>query len=165
MTTSVKESAAGVWRAFASRDPETIRAVLTEDATWIAPQRNATQVALGLPVDMLESRDGIIAFLVEHFRKLFPQGVESEFTKVIAEGDTVVFEQRMTGPTINGRSYDNRYCWIFEMNGSRVRRIREYMDTFGGYVMIFGEDTPRSLVNERRPVKAAPVVLTGDPDQ
>jgi uncharacterized protein len=135
MTTSVKESAAGVWKAFASHDPETIRAVLTEDATWIAPQRNATQVALGFAVDMLESRDGIIAFLVGHFRKLFPQGVQTEFTKVIAEGDTVVFEQRMTGPTINGRSYDNRYCWIFEMNwlacasNSRVhgyiRRIRD----------------------------------------
>ena len=47
MTTSVKEAAAGVWRAFASRDPETIRAVLTEDARWISPADNATQVALG----------------------------------------------------------------------------------------------------------------------
>jgi uncharacterized protein len=147
MTLSVKESAAGVWRAFASRDRETIRAVLTEDAAWIAPERNATQLALGLAVDMLETRDGIIAFVVDHFRKLFPHGAQFEFTKVIAEGDTVVFEQRMTGSTINGRSYDNRYCWIFEMNGARVRRIREYMDTFGGYRMIFGDEPPRSLVD------------------
>jgi ketosteroid isomerase-like protein len=147
MTASVKESAAGVWKAFASRNPETIRAVLTEDATWMAPQRNATQVALGLAADMLESREGIIAFLVDHFRRLFPQGAKFEFTKVIAEGDTVVFEQRMSAATINGRSYDNRYCWIFEMDGSRVRRIREYMDTFGGYRMIFGDETPRSLVD------------------
>jgi ketosteroid isomerase-like protein len=144
---SVKESAAGVWTAFASRNPETIRAVLTEDATWIAPERNATQVALGLAPDMLETPDGIIAFLVDHFRRLFPHGAQFEFTKVIAEGDTVVFEQRMTGSTINGRNYDNRYCWVFEMDGSRVRRIREYMDTFGGYRMIFGNETPRSLVD------------------
>jgi uncharacterized protein len=53
MTASVKEAAAALWRAFASRDPETIRAMLTEDATWIAPERNATQVASGLAVDML----------------------------------------------------------------------------------------------------------------
>jgi uncharacterized protein len=146
MTASVKEAATGVWRAFASRDREKIRAVLTEDAIWIAPERNATQVALGLAGDMLESREGIVAFLVDHFRRLFPQGAQFEFTKVIAEGDTVVFEQRMMGPTINGRNYDNRYCWVFEMDGSRVRRIREYMDTFGGYRMIFGDETPRSLV-------------------
>jgi ketosteroid isomerase-like protein len=147
MTASVKESAAGVWKAFASRDPETIRAVLTEDVTWIAPDPNATQVALGLAADMLKSREGIIAFLVDHFRRLFPQGAQFEFTKVVAEGDTVVFEQRMTASTINGRSYDNRYCWIFEMNGPRVHRIREYMDTFGGYRMIFGDETPRPLVD------------------
>jgi uncharacterized protein len=146
MTVSTKESAAGAWRAFASRNPKAIQAVLTEDATWIAPAHNATQVALGLPVDMLESRDGITAFLADHFRRLFPQGAQFEFTKVIAEGDTVVFEQRMTASTINGRTYDNRYCWVFEMNGARVRRIREYMDTFGGYRMIFGDETPRPLV-------------------
>jgi ketosteroid isomerase-like protein len=147
MTTSVKESAAGVWRAFASRDPDTIRAVLTEDASWISPAGNATQVALGLPDGMLESRDGIVAFLVDHLRRLFPQGTQLEFTKVIAEGDTVVFEQRLRATTVGGREYDNRYCWIFEMDGARVRRIREYMDTFGGYRMIFGDEAPRSLVD------------------
>jgi uncharacterized protein len=33
------------------------------------------------------------------------------------------------------------------MNGSRVRRIREYMDTFGGYRMLFGDEPPHSLVD------------------
>lgn len=147
MTASAKESAAGVWKAFASRDPDIIRSVLTEDATWIAPQHNATQVALGLATDLLETREGIVSFLIEHFRRLFPQGLTSDFTRVVAEGDIVVFEQRLTGPTINGRDYDNRYCWIFEMDGTRVRRIHEYMDTFRGYRLIFGDETPRSLVD------------------
>jgi ketosteroid isomerase-like protein len=146
MNASTKETAASVWRAFASRDPDTIRAALSEDASWTAPARNATQVALGLPADFLESREGVVAFLVEHFRRLFPEGAEFEFTKVVAEGDTVVFEQTMKAVTVNGRDYHNRYCWIFEMDGPRVRRIREYMDTFGGYRMIFGDETPRSLV-------------------
>ena len=146
MTTSAKDRAAGVWKAFASRDADTIRAALTEDVVWTAPERNATQVALGLPVDMLETRDGIVTFLIEHVRKLFPQGAQFEFTTVIAEGETVVFEQRMRASTVNGRDYDNRYCWIFEMEGARVRRIREYMDTFRGYQMIFGDEPPRSLV-------------------
>jgi ketosteroid isomerase-like protein len=146
MSATVKELAAGVWKAFASRDPAAIRDVLTEDATWVAPAGNATQVALGLPADMLETREGIIAFLTGHFRKLFPQGAQFEFTRVVADGDTVVFEQRMRGSTVNGRDYDNRYCWIFEMDGARVRRIHEYMDTLGGQKMIFGDETPRALV-------------------
>ena len=153
MTASAKEAAAGVWRAFASRDPDKIRAVLTADAAWIAPADNATQVALGLPADMLDSPDGIVAFLVDHFRRLFPDGAQFDFTKVIAEGDPVVFEQRMQASTVNGRSYDNRYCWIFEMAGARVHRIREYMDTFGGYRMMFGDEAPRMLVGQDAAVK------------
>jgi ketosteroid isomerase-like protein len=147
MTRSTREAATAVWQAFGSRNPEAIRNVLAEDVTWSAPPDNATQVALGLPANMLETRDGIVAFLIEHFRRLFPEGAQFDFTKVIAEGDTVVFEQRMRATAVNGRSYDNRYCWIFEMDGTRVRRIREYMDTHGGYRMLFGSESPRTLVD------------------
>jgi uncharacterized protein len=148
MTQSTKEAAAAVWQAFASRNPDAIRNVLTDDVIWSAPLDNATQVALGLPGDVLETRDGIVTFVVDHFRRLFPDGAQFDFTKVVAEGDTVVFEQRMRATAINGRSYDNRYCWIFEMDGTRVRRIREYMDTHGGYRMLFGSESPRSLVDQ-----------------
>lgn len=146
MTQAIKDAAGSVWQAFASRDPESIRNVLSHDCAWSAPPNNATQVALGLPAEMLETREGIISFLVDHFRRLFPEGARFEFTKVVAEGNTVVFEQRMRATTVNGRSYDNRYCWIFEMEGPRVRRIREYMDTHGGYEMLFGTEAPRTLV-------------------
>jgi ketosteroid isomerase-like protein len=143
-----KKAAFAVWSAFASRNADKIREVLTEDVKWIAPVGNATQVALGLPSDFLETREGIVAFLVQHFRRLFPEGGKFEFTNVVAEGNTVIFEQRMTAETINGRCYDNRYCWIFEMDGKRVHRIREYMDTYAGYRMIFADDAPRALVHQ-----------------
>lgn len=61
--TDIKAAAAGVWKAFGSRNADEIRAVLTEDAAWYAPRRNATQVALGLPPELLESREGIASFL------------------------------------------------------------------------------------------------------
>ena len=139
-----KQAALAAWSAFGSRDADKIRAVLTEDVCWTAPARNATQVALGLPADMLETRDGIVAFLTRHFRRLFPAGAQFDITKAVAEGDTVVFEQRMIARTVNGRAYDNRYCWVLEMEGARIRRIREYMDTYGGYRMIFNNNAPRA---------------------
>lgn len=145
--TNSKQDALAVWQAFGSRDPQKIRAILTEDAQWIAPAGNATQVALGLPTEMLETREGIIAFLTEHFRKLFPDGAKFEFTAVVAEGPLVVFEQRMRATTMNGRDYDNLYCWVFEMDGPRVRRIREYMDTLAGQRMIFGNEAARAIVS------------------
>jgi ketosteroid isomerase-like protein len=140
-----KQAAMAAWQAFGSRDAERIRAVLTEDAKWIAPADNATQLMLGLEADFLEAREGIVQFLTRHFRRGFPDGASFEFTKVIAEGDTVMFEQRMSGVACNGKEYDNRYCWVFEMNGERIREMREYMDTYGGHRQIFGCEAPRML--------------------
>ena len=143
--TEAKQAAIAAWQAFSSRDPDRIRAVLTEGAKWIAPPDNATQLMLGLDRDFTESREGIIAFLTKHFRRGFLDGAKFEFTKVIAEGDTVMFEQRMSGVACNQKFYDNRYCWVFEMEGGRVREMREYMDTYAGHRQIFGEERPRML--------------------
>ena len=48
-TTDPKTVVIQAWQAFASRDPDRIAALLHEDAEWIAPQGNATAVALGTP--------------------------------------------------------------------------------------------------------------------
>lgn len=57
----------------------------------------------------------------------------------IADGDSVIFELRMRATLANGRPYDNEYCFIFELVGERVRRIREYIDTKEGHAQIFGD--------------------------
>jgi ketosteroid isomerase-like protein len=143
--TQSKQAAIAAWQAFGSRDPERIRAVLTENVKWIAPPHNATQVMLGLDPDFLEFREGIVQFLTRHFRRGFPDGAKFEFTKVIGEGDTVMFEQRMSGIACNGKFYDNRYFWVLDMSGQRITEIREYMDTYSGHRQIFGDEEPRML--------------------
>ena len=37
MTDSNKEVVLAAWKTFATRDPERIKALFTEDAVWIAP--------------------------------------------------------------------------------------------------------------------------------
>jgi ketosteroid isomerase-like protein len=145
--TDAKTAAMAAWQAFASRDPDQIRAAFTQDAAWIAPPDNATALALGMSADDLRTVDGIVRVTTQEFRKLFPDGADFEFTKVVADGDTVVFEQRMRARTVNGRSYDNRYCFVFEMQDGKVKVIREYMDTHAGHRMIFGDETARKLVS------------------
>ena len=142
---NVKQAAADVWKAFASGDEETIHAVLTEDVEWIAPKQNATAVALGV-TDHMVGREAISSFLINDLRRLFSNGLSIEPISITAEGDRIVFEQRQTAVLANGRTYDNSYVFIFEMVGSQVRRIREYMDTLGGHEMVFGAAGPRQIV-------------------
>ncbi len=143
----VDSKAAGqaVWAAFSTRDPERIRAVLADDVTWIAPSPNATQLALGGTLPM-SGADRIVHFLTREFPALFVSDVAIDLRGLYADGSMVISETRMRATLVNGRHYENDYCFIFEMVGSRVRVIREYMDTQRGYRMMFGDDEPAALV-------------------
>lgn len=138
-------TARSVWQAFMSRSEASIHEVLTEDVEWIAPKANATAVALGVTEHMV-GRSAIAGFILNDFPRLFSNGMDIETVSVTAQDNRVVFEQRQTAILANGRTYDNVYVFIFEMEGVRVRRIREYMDTHGGYQMVFGENAPSKIV-------------------
>jgi ketosteroid isomerase-like protein len=73
-------------------------------------------------------------------------GVENNFRTVMAEGEVVVVEHRLSATLPNGRSYVNDYCFVYELRDGKVWRIREYMDTRGGWAQVFGNGEPRQLV-------------------
>lgn len=132
-----KQAALAVWRAFGSGDADRIRAVLTDDAEWRAPGGNATAVALGV-TDHMVGADAITRFIVQDYPRLFSNGMRVDPISMTAEGERVVFEQRQSATLANGRAYALDYVFIFEMQGARVRRIREYMDTKSGHAQMFG---------------------------
>lgn len=144
MTRSPKETVLAAWAAFGSRDPHQIKAAFTPDAVWIAPAGNATAAALGEADGRLDP-DTIARFISTRLDKLFVADMSVDVTKLIADGKTVMIEQRFRATLANGRAYDNAYCFVFEVEGERVREMREYMDTLGGQTQIFGDEPPRKI--------------------
>jgi len=132
-----KDIVTDAWRAFASHDPARIAACFTPDAQWLAPTGNATAVALNCPHHMI-GRDAIVHFLTVDFLKLFVADVSVDFLGIYADGQTVMVEERMRATLANGRRYDNAYCFVFVLEGERIARVREYMDTKRGWACIFG---------------------------
>ena len=128
------------WAAFASRDPERIRAVFTEDAEWLAPPMNATATALDAPSHMIGSA-AIIHFITTDMERLFRK-VSVDFRGFYADGGRVIVEERMTATLSNGASYVNDYCFVFECEDGRIRRVREYMDTWRGHDQIYARGHP-----------------------
>lgn len=49
--------------------------------------------------------------------------------RFIAEGDHVVIEHSGRNTTPDGRSYNNKYCWVCRFADGKLRELREYMDT------------------------------------
>ncbi|WP_410657890.1 nuclear transport factor 2 family protein [Amycolatopsis sp. lyj-112] len=132
MTLSSLQAVQNAWKAFGTYEAEKIAAVFTEDAEWLAPQGNATAVALGASSHLV-GREVIVQFLSEDFRKVFVSDVAIEFRGFHPAGDTVVVEETMTAKLANGGTYRNDYCFIFELRQGRIHRVREYMDTASGH--------------------------------
>jgi len=61
--------------------------------------------------------------------KRFPNGVKSELHRIYCDGDTVLIEMTNSGTLFNGRDYENEYCFVFEIESGKIRRVREYLDT------------------------------------
>jgi ketosteroid isomerase-like protein len=152
---SAKQIIDDLYRAYASRDRAAIRAMLHDDAVWVAPGGNATQVAVGhgtgdeagspgSPNRM--DADEIARFMAVDFHRLF-RDVGNQVGLVIAEGDIGVIEHRLSATLPNGRSYVNDYCFVIETREGRVSAIREYMDTRGGWKQVFGEGPGTALIS------------------
>lgn len=124
------------WQTLATRDLERIAPMFTEDAEWLAPNGNATAVALNGP-SRIVGREQIAQTFGSEVWKLFTADVNVEFRGVYAEGDIVIVEQRLQATLANGNAYDNDYCFVFEVENGLIRRVREYMDTAKGHHMIF----------------------------
>ncbi|HSV50787.1 MAG TPA: nuclear transport factor 2 family protein [Burkholderiaceae bacterium] len=151
---SPKETVKSLYAAYAAGDPARIADLLHENVVWVAPAGNATQVALGLgsPDDAGApsgandlGRREIVQFMAYNFARLF-SSVKNEFRSMISEGDLVVAEHRLSAVLPNGRNYVNDYCFAYEVREGKIRRIREYMDTRGGWAQVFGKEAPKPLL-------------------
>jgi ketosteroid isomerase-like protein len=138
MSATNKSRVIEMWQAFSSRDTSKIEPFLAIGAVWSAPPGNATAKFFGQEGGMT-GRAEIIRFIVEDFRRLFSRDVKFDFKGVYADGDTVVAEVTLSATLVNGRPYKNDYCFIHALKDGQVVEIREFMDTYNGFRMIFGE--------------------------
>ncbi|MCP3712333.1 nuclear transport factor 2 family protein [Paraburkholderia sp. CNPSo 3274] len=79
----------------------------------------------------------------------FPRFFEDRtnvFPRIAAEGQFVFVEHRLSARLSNGRNYSNDYCFAYEVKDGQVVAIREYMDTRGGWVQVFGDREASQLI-------------------
>jgi|SRR5271163_1540575 len=109
------------WQAVSKGDADTALVNMSDEISWVIPGHlpNLSGVKRG--------KDEVGKFITG-ITKAFPSGLQSEIRKVHAAGDTVIVELTNRGKAFNGKDYENEYCFIFEVESSKIRRIREYVD-------------------------------------
>jgi ketosteroid isomerase-like protein len=116
-----------------AEDLEGVRELLTEDAAWIPQARDMPGAG------EYRGRDVIVDQFLKPIRGLFAKGSPSNrILSVASNGALVLVETHGTGHLSDGRSYDNRYAWAFEVREGKIAMIREYLDSYY-IVRLFGQ--------------------------
>ena len=111
---------------------EALRTLLTEDAAWLPQARDMPGAG------EYRGRDVIVDQFLRPIRALFARGSPSNrILSMASNGDLVMVETHGTGHLSDGRPYDNRYAWAFEVRAGKVAVIREYLDSYY-IVRLFG---------------------------
>ncbi len=133
------------YRSFSTRHRDEIASHLAPEAEWIAPERNGTAVALGVPPGF-QGREAIVNSLAEDVGgRLFRDG-KVDMRAVVADGDRVVVEQVFQAPLCNGRPYRMTQCMIYVVRDGLIRQMQSFFDTALGIEMIFDKEEPRRIV-------------------
>jgi uncharacterized protein len=65
----------------------------------------------------------VIDELLRPLNKRFATPYRATATRILADGDCVVVESQGEATTVDGKPYNNRYCFIFRLNSGTVREI------------------------------------------
>lgn len=97
---------------------------LSENMSW-------TTMISGIPgAGRHEGRDNVLNNFLAPVRGTFKEGDPKVFVdSLVSSGNRVMAETRAQGERADGKPYDNRYAWAFEITDGKIDHVREYMDS------------------------------------
>lgn len=119
-----KELVRSFFAVLSSGDLDALKGFFDDRSTWGVGTAEGGRPPQTGPNDIVEK------FLRPVREGMFePAQPKVDPENVFAEGGWVTVEARGRGQLKNGNTYDNRYVFIVEVAGDKVRTVREYMDT------------------------------------
>ena len=115
---------------FSTGQVDAILARMADDATWQVPGKIVGMSGTYAKAELGELLRGAVALYREGALRITP-------ARMIAEGGTVAVEAESFATLANGRIYNNRYHFVFEVSGDKVLLVREYMDTLHAWEVFF----------------------------
>jgi uncharacterized protein len=61
--------------------------------------------------------------------KILKEGVVLRVTNILVDGDSAAAEMESLSTALNGKPFDNRYCWIVRFSDGTIVEVRAYLDS------------------------------------
>jgi ketosteroid isomerase-like protein len=121
----IEDHVRGFFAAMDASDLTKVAAYFDEHTRW-------TVNAAGLPGDgTTVGWEAIARDIVGAVRETVfaPGDPKAEIHTVLVDGQRAALEMTARGQLRSGGRYENHYVFIFELDGTRFREVREYMDS------------------------------------
>ena len=107
---------------FSTGDVDRIMDTLTDDANWWVSGTIEGMSGTNSKAQLGDLLRAVVPLYKEGALKIWP-------TSMIAEGNVVAAEAESYAELTSGKVYNNRYHFLVELAGDKVRRVKEYSDT------------------------------------
>ena len=91
-----------------------------------------------------------LAHTFARLNKLLKEGVILRVTNLLVDGDTAVVELQSLSTALNGKPFNNTYCWIAHFSNGTIVEVRAYLDSALVQQLIDENERPPSMVSSTR---------------
>lgn len=108
---------------------EKLKTMITDDFSWWI---------IGKPEYLVTAGEHDTEYFLNFFKgtELFPEGPEFKVISMIAEDNKVSAEATFNAKTVMGTYYENTYHFLFIIENGKIKRMKEYMDTFSAKTLL-----------------------------
>jgi uncharacterized protein len=75
------------------------------------------------------TKSSFLAHTFARLNKLLKEGVVLRVTGVLVDGDSAAVEMESLSTALDGKPFDNRYCWIVHFSNGTIVEVRAYLDS------------------------------------
>lgn len=110
--------------AMRTSNVDKLKTMITDDFSWWI---------IGKPEYLATAGEHDAEFFLGFFKggtSLFPHDTSFKATSMIAEDNSVAAEAEFKAKTAMGADYENSYHFLFIFENGKIKRMKEYMDTY-----------------------------------
>ena len=75
------------------------------------------------------TKENFLAHTFARLDKLLKEGVVLRVSNLLVDGDTAAVEMESLSTALNGKPFDNRYCWVARFSNGTIVEVRAYLDS------------------------------------
>jgi ketosteroid isomerase-like protein len=75
------------------------------------------------------TKDDFISHTFARLDKILKEGVLLRVTNILVNGDSAAVEMESLSTALNGKPFDNRYCWVVHFSEGTIVEVRAYLDS------------------------------------